>query len=155
MHFSSKRGMTLTEIIVVIAVMSILLAMTVTAFDKLGAMRALDTDTQAIVLELQKARSLTLASKNEKQYGLHFASSSVTLFEGSTYIAGSASSTITYLNPFVSITSLSLTAGASDIVFDRLTGKTSQSGTIVVTLAGKLSATKTIAVYGTGVAEIQ
>jgi len=146
---------TLAEIVVVIAVIFILLGMTVAAFDKLGAIRALDTDSQTVVLELEKAHSLTLASKNEKQYGLHFASSSVTLFEGASYIAGSGSSTVTYLNPSVIITGLSLAGSSTEIVFDRLTGKTSQPGTITATLSGKVSSTKTIRVYATGVAEIQ
>ena len=161
MHFPPKNGLraqtgvTLTEIIVVIAIMVILLALTIETFNSLGATRALDTNTQGIVLELAKARSLTLASKNEKQYGVHIASTSVTLFEGTTYSVGSASSTITYFNPSVSISALSLTGGGSDIVFDRLTGKTAEPGTITVSISGKLSGTKTIAVYGTGVAEIQ
>lgn len=155
MYFSHKKGYTLMEIVVVITIMMILLVLTIESFNKLGAIRALDTDTQGIVLELAKARSQTLASKDEMQYGIHFASSSVTRFQGPTYIAGSSSSTITYFNPSVMISAISLTGGATDLVFDRLTGKTSNSGTITVTLSGKLSSTKTITVYSTGIAEIQ
>ena len=79
MHRSYKKGITLLEIMVVIAIMLGLLLMTIETFSKLGATRALDTDTQAIILELEKARSLTLASKNEMQYGVHLDTTSITL----------------------------------------------------------------------------
>jgi len=151
----SQRGVTLMEIIIVIAIMMILLALTIQSFSKLGAIRALDTNAQVILLELEKARSLTLASKNESQFGVHFATTSVTLFEGSTYDASSASTTVTYFNPAVTITYIALTGSSTSVVFERLTGKTAQAGTITVTLSGQLSGTKTLRIYATGVAEIQ
>ncbi len=143
------------EIVVVIAIMVLLAVLTIESFSKIGAVRSLDTNTQQIALELEKARSLTLASQNDAQYGVHLASTSVTLFEGATYNAGSASTTVTYLNPSVTISSLSLTGGNTDIVFSRLTGKTAVSGTITVSISGKLSSSKTLVVYPTGVVEIQ
>ncbi len=155
MQISPKKGVTLVEILVVIAIMVALMLLTLETFNKRGATRALDTDTQAIILELNKARSLTLASKDEMQYGVHLSSTSVTLFGGPTYIEGVATSSTTYFNRNVSISNIYLAGGGSDIVFDRLTGKTPHSGTIIVSITGKLDATKNIEVYPTGIAAIQ
>src|SRR5262245_7888733 len=130
MHFNPRRGITLTEILLVTAIMLVLLVLTIETFNRLGATRALDTNTQAIVLELEKARSLTLASKNEAQFGVHIASTSVTLFQGSSYSAGASSNVEVFFNPAVSISGAALAGGGSDVVFQRLTGKTANSGTI-------------------------
>ncbi len=146
--------MTLMEILIAIAIIMVLSALTYGTFNTIGATKAIDTNTQQALLELQKARSLALASKNETQFGVHFATSTITLFEGPSY-ASSATTTPTSLNSAVTITSIALTGGGSDVIFDRLTGKTSQSGTVTLTVTGKLTQSKTVKIYATGISEVQ
>jgi len=155
MGTSSDRGVSLVETIVVIAVVSVLFAMAFGAFNTLNSGKALETDALRVALELQEARSLTVSSKDAQQYGVHFASSSVTRFEGASFVAGSPANVTTALNQAVIVSSTTLSGGSVDVVFKRLSGETAQSGTVVLSLAASSTILKTIMIYKTGVAEVQ
>jgi len=151
----ADSGVTIIELLVVIAILSFLFTITTGSFRSANSSEALDTDTQRISSELKEARSLTLSSKNADTFGVHLASSSITLFEGAAFVAGGAENATMPLNPLVRISSIALSGGGSDVVFQRLSGKTSQSGTVTVSLIADPSRTKTITVYATGISETQ
>ena len=151
---SLSRGFTLVEILIVIAIIATLSGLSFSAFHNLNASRALEREAGRVVAELQKARSLTISSKNNAQFGVHVQSSQVTLFQGTTFIAGSSTNSVTSINPLVTISSISLQGGVSDVIFQRITGKTSGSGTLVVSRIGT-SAIKTITIYATGLIDVQ
>ena len=155
MKHSIDRGVSIVEILVVIAILSILSVMTFETFWKLNSTKAIETDASRVLLELQEARSLTVSSKNADQYGIHFASSSFTLFEGASFVAGSSTNVTNNLNPAVLISSTSFAGGGADVIFQRLTGETSQNGTVMLSLSASSSVSKTITVYKTGVVEMQ
>ena len=151
----ARHGVTLIELLVVIGILLLLYSIMVSALRTTNASAALDTETLKVSMELKESRSLTLSSKNANQFGVHLASSSVTIFEGALFVAGSATNTVMLLNPQTQISSIALSGGGSDVVFERLTGKTSTGGTIRISLTADPSKTKTITVYPTGVTEIQ
>lgn len=151
----SSRGITLLEILIALAITMILTAITLTAMRSIAISKALDGETAKIVAEIRRARSLTLASKYAQQYGIRIESSRITLFEGSTYSASSATNTPTSLNPSVRISSWSLAGGGSDIIFSRLTGEAAAYGTLTLSRSASSTDTRTIRVYQTGTVELQ
>jgi prepilin-type N-terminal cleavage/methylation domain-containing protein len=155
MQHSRQRGLSVVELLVVIGILSLLSVLTFETFNKLNSTKAIETDALRILLELQEARSLTVSSKNADQYGVHFASSSITLFEGASFVSGSSTNITSKLNRAVIISSTTLSGGGLDVIFQRLTGETSQSGTVTLSLVASSSVSKTITIYKTGLAEIQ
>ena len=101
---------------------------------------------------MREARGQTLSSENSSQYGVHFTSSKITLFTGSSYIVGTSTNQDFNLTSTDTILTITLTGGGNDIVFNRLTGETTQNGTVVVssTLA---TTTRTVTIYKTGVVD--
>ncbi len=93
---------------------------------------------------------MTLASKNANQFGVHLESSQVTLFEGNTFVPGNSSNVVNLLNKRVNINSINLAGGGVDVIFQRLTGETVQSGTVTMALVASTTRTKTVTIYGTG-----
>ena len=147
------RGVTLIEVVLVVAIMAVLAALSFSALRMLNATRALEGEAARVAAELQKARSLTISSKNNAQFGVHIQSSQVTLFQGTTFVVGSSTNSVLGINPLITISAISLAGGGSDVIFQRLTGKTAYGGTLTLSRRGS-SAIKTITIYATGLVEV-
>lgn len=148
------KGLTLIEIVVVIAVIIILFFIIFSAFTGFNRNYALDTAAGIVAEVLSEARSLTLASKGDTNYGVHFESSQVVLFTGDTYSAMDPSNREEVLSSLVTISDISLSGGGSDVVFLRLTGNADKSGTVTVSLASDPSMARIITIPKTGIVEI-
>ncbi len=151
----ARAGVSLIEILMVIAIFLVLFVLTTRSFSTTNASKALDTEAQHIVAELNRARSLTLSSKNSQQYGIHFATTSITLFQSATYEVGSSTNDTVFLRTLIQVASTSFAGGGSNVVFERLTGKTTQNGTVTLSLRSDASRTKTVTIYATGLVETQ
>lgn len=149
-----KKGFTLIEILIVIAIIGILTTISVSVFSTYRSVQSIDRDTDTVVEILRQARSETLSSENATTYGVHFASSTITLFAGSSY-SGSNSTNQNF--PLVSadtVLTVSLTGGGYDVVFNRLSGETNENGTIVLS-SKTINRTHTITMYKTGLIDFQ
>lgn len=151
---SFKKGITLLELVVVIAIVVLLTSVIVTSFSKFRNDKILDTGVENILSVLAKARGNTLSSKNAYQYGVHFEASRTILFRGTTYSSSDINNEIISLDDSLEISSISLTGGGVDVVFDRLTGKTSMDGSVILRLKSDTTKTKTITINGTGTASV-
>lgn len=138
------------EFLIVTVVLAILFTLTISAYSNYKRHQAAKEDSQTVTAVLRQARSQSLISKNATNYGVHLATTSVTLFTGTAYSPSDPANQVTNLSYGVSLSS-DLPAGA-DIVFARITGQTNQSGTVTIYLATDVS-TSTIKVYKTGVIE--
>jgi prepilin-type N-terminal cleavage/methylation domain-containing protein len=147
-----KNGFTLIELVIVLAIIAILSAIVVTGFSSFRNAQAFDRDVEMIVSFLNEARTQTLSSKNASAYGVHFASTAATLFTAPTYTSGAEGNKEYVFLGHDTMLTLSLTGGANEIVFERLTGETDQNGTIVVSSAAS-GRTKTITIHETGLVE--
>ena len=148
-------GYSVVELLIVVGIIFLLAAASFVAFYSLNQRKSLDTSAEELRAELDNARALTLDSKNADQWGIHVASTSVTLFEGSSYNAAASSNVVSSLASSVQVSGISLQGGGSDIVFDRLTGATSKYGSVVLSLVSSSTISRTIKVYATGIADIQ
>ena len=154
MKSSFQKGFTLLELSIVLAILTVLLVIVLSTFISFRKNQALQNDTDTIVEVLSQARSQTLLSQNSSQYGVHLTSSKATLFVGTVYDSSSSSNKDFNLTPTDTIVTISLTGGGVDVIFDKLSGQTSQSGTIVIS-SPSTSRIKTVTIYKTGIVETQ
>ncbi|MBX4210884.1 type II secretion system GspH family protein [Candidatus Parcubacteria bacterium] len=161
-NLTKKSGFTLLEMMIVIIIMGFMIGLTMAAFQSSNKAKALEKQASSVLSIITQARSETLASRNDAQYGVHFdgINQTVTLYQGSTYDVNAATNKTESLNNYVQIASTNLVCvsgytcpSSVDIVFDRLTGKANSSGTITLSLKADATQTKVITIRSTGIAE--
>lgn len=145
------RGVTVTEILVVVAVMGLIFSVTLPQFSKVRENQVLKSAAGDIISSINKARSQTLASVNSSSYGVHFETDKIVIFPGTDFYEGEAGNEVINMISPASITSIDLSGGEADIYFNRITGTPSSSGTIVISAP---SYSKTITISATGVASV-
>jgi prepilin-type N-terminal cleavage/methylation domain-containing protein len=144
-----QSGFTFVEILVVLAVLLIIGTMSIAGFRAMYQDSGERIVAQEIADALREARNNTIGAKNDTVYGVRVATSSVTRFIGSTYSMGNASNTVYTYDAGVTATG---TLVNTSIVFTRLTGAPSATGTIFVRNADGTSTT-TITIESTGLVE--
>lgn len=154
MNDSQQKGFTLIEILVVITILVTLSAISVTVFSKFSTSRVLVGSVQTVLSILDEARTLTLASKDGYQYGVHFETAKVVLFKGTIYSSSDPDNDVMVLHTAVEISNITLTGSGSDVVFSRLTGTTGQNGTVRLSLVSDSTSSSTINIQTTGIAEV-
>ncbi|OHA01742.1 MAG: hypothetical protein A3C11_00080 [Candidatus Sungbacteria bacterium RIFCSPHIGHO2_02_FULL_49_12] len=125
------HGFTLIEILTTLAALAIIVSIVYGAFSSFRTFTAVDEAASEILSTLRLAQSKTLASVSNAQYGVRILSDRLTVFRGATYSDVSAIETV-FLRPIITVADVTLAGGGTDIVFDRLTGRTSMTGTIRV-----------------------
>lgn len=146
-----SSGFTLIELIMVLTIMAVLAAIVFSSFIKWRDSNSLSKDTETIISVLRQARNQTLSSKNSSVYGVRFATTTVTLFAGTNYSVSTTTNKVFNLGKG-NILTITLAGNGKDVVFQRLTGETSQNGTVVIS-SPRLTTIKTITIYKTGVTE--
>ena len=146
-----KKGFTLVEITIVIAIIVIISAISVKVYFNMKEKQAILKDSESIVSIIEKTRNMSLNRKNDSAYGVKFASSSVTVFAGSTYISGNNISKYD-LESDVKISTISLSSHGTEVGFAKTTGVPNATGTVVLSTSVY---TKTITISGTGIIEVK
>jgi Tfp pilus assembly protein FimT len=146
--FQSMRGITLVELLIVLAIVLLLVATIVPSLAAFRKQQALQNTTNAIVGLLQEARSKTLASYETTFFSVYFDTATATLFSGGTYNASDQTNKVISFETPVTLQSTALTGGGATISFDRLKGTTSNHGTITVGISG--GDTRTVSVNASG-----
>lgn len=138
------------EILVVLTLVSLLAVFVINTFSVLNQSQALSKNADMVATTLRQARSLTLASKGGNQYGVHIEATRVVLFQGPTYTVNASSNVSYALNRYVNISSINLVGSGSEVIFDRLTGDTTESGTVTLSLISTPASTRVVSISGTG-----
>lgn len=150
-----RAGFTLVEIVVAIGIMIALASVIVSGFLNFRKASLLNASAEIVASELLGARTKTLSSEGGYQYGVHFQSDRVVLFRGATYSAGDPNNVETVLPSAAEISAITLTGGGADLVFARLTGATSQNGSVTVRVKSDVARTRTVSVTQTGIISVQ
>ncbi len=150
----ASAGFTLIEIIVAIGVMAIIGTTLFIGFSAATESADLKMSTFKVVDALQFARTRTIASLASSQYGVHFEQTQYVLFRGATYNASDPDNIAYTLPVRVEIANIALTGGGSDVVFDRITGKTPHSGTLSVRLIADPLKLKTVEISLAGRSDV-
>ncbi len=115
------------------------------------ASSALRVATQEVYTALIDARNSTLASQDDTVYGVHISTTTVTWFAGGTYNpADPANQTYRFEEEVTATGTLAL--AEANIIFERLTGIPSASGTIILENVTKTSSS-TVTIHGSGLIE--
>jgi len=84
-QYKHKRGVTLIELLIALAILAIISAIVVSPFNSFRLTGALQGDVENVLSFINKARLNTLSSQNDSEYGVHFESGRVVLFKGPTF----------------------------------------------------------------------
>lgn len=145
--FFYKRGISIIEILVVIAVLGIVFSIVIPQFSKSREMQVLKSGVADTLSSIDKARGKTLSSLDSSSYGVHFQSDKVLIFKGTVFSAMDANNeTINIATP-ATISDVALVGGGSDIYFNRLSGAPSTTGTVTISTT---SYSKIITISATG-----
>lgn len=131
-HLNNTRGFSLIELILVIALLSIILGITTVTLFRPVAKANLNTVSTNIFSLLREAQNQaintdTSGDPQSNEYGIHFETDSYTLFKGSTYISSDSSNFVVKTKSNISISpSLPCPAPPGDcnnVVFEKISGE--------------------------------
>ena len=154
-----QKGFTLVELLIVIGILIILTAVAVPSLRYFQKGSDLNNSAEEIINILRLAQNKTLVSERASQYGVYFDNLSIPhqyiLFKGPSFdLRDDSFDEIHELSKSVEIYEINLLDEALDetneIVFERLTGETSQSGNVSLILTTNLGKTKTIYIESSG-----
>ncbi len=144
-----KDGFTLLELIIVVAILSFISLFVFSAFTDYKDTQVAEATVVEINSLIKETRQKTISAETSSQFGLHFATSSLVVFEGATYSAGNSSNrTYNFYNTNIDAE----LSGGDDIIFSRLTGEASATGTIAIGHT-RLNSTTTLVMQSTGLIE--
>ena len=147
------NGFTALEVLIVIAILGVLLATIVPSFLSFRQKSILNTETMELITTISRARLLSISSKNDQQFGVHFESGKVVLFQGITYTTGASTNEEHIFDPALTLSSIAVNGGGSEVVFQKVTGATTQNATTTLLVTGTTAST-TVVVRQSGVTTI-
>jgi len=141
------------EVLIVIALTMILTAISIAGLREFSHNSGHKSAAYVVLGALEEAQARTLASDNDVAYGVHFETTMVVIFEGTSYIAGDSDNDERTLPVRTSITNISL-GGGSEVFFERLSGNASPTGTVTVAVTDDTTINKIVTIYASGLSEI-
>lgn len=145
-----KKGLTIIEVAVILAIVGILISIALPQFSKLRENQLLKSATNDVLSALSKVRSKTLASVNSSEYGVHFQADQVIIFKGKVFVLGAPDNEIILIQNPVRISNVTLggvSGPSGDMYFNRLYNVPSAAGTITISSS---SVSKIITISATG-----
>ena len=150
----TKNGFSLIELLVALAILVVLSTISVAFFISLQKGGQLNNVSEEVVNVLKIAQSKTLSSQEDSQYGVYFNTTTsphqYVLFKGGNYSSRDISFDQVHSIPDITEFYQIDTGGDNEIVFDRLTGATENSGHISLKLKNDDSQTKIIYIANSG-----
>jgi len=126
---SKEKGFTLVELMIVLAILVFLIAVSLPLAINFYQTRQLDIHTQGIVQALRRAQMKAMSVEADSSFGVYITSDQYILFKGDTYAARD----VGYDETFDLPENLSV-SGLSGVVFSRLKGAPSSTGTTILTI---------------------
>lgn len=123
-------GYSFLELLIVISIIGIITVMSIEAYQKMNVSYLLSSDAQHLIESAHTARTKTLAREDQKKYGLKVSTSSMTLFEGTSYDIDNSSNVLIPFSPSVNLSAS--TTNGTVFIFDPLTGMVNSEGTLTL-----------------------
>lgn len=149
------KGFTLIEMIIVVSITAILASMAFVSFGRIINYNSIESQAQSVRSHIERARIFTLASKNNSSLGVIFSTSTVRVFQGTTFVSASSSDQVYEVDNNQSIINISFSGGGNTIFFNKITGEPNKTGTVTVTSKSNTDDRRTVVIYQTGVVDIQ
>ncbi len=147
----STTGLTLVEIIVVVAIGALLMAISTYSFSALRNNSSLQKNVVQVRAVFEEARALSISEKSDSTYGLQIQSDRVIMFKGLAYNSADSQNKILLLDTNALIDSISLNGGGSAVVLNRITGATNNYGTFRIRMTNGTNSSSTITIASTGI----
>jgi type II secretory pathway pseudopilin PulG len=147
-----KSGITALELLITTSIVALLLVTVLPQFKKMQENSLLNNSTENVISALNKARSQSLASLGGLKYGVRFAANSIIIFKcENTSLCPSNTTTTTETINILTPAKIYPIPSPSEFYFERLSGKPSAAGSVVVIIEGSIpSNSKTITISSTG-----
>ncbi len=156
MKYSLKKsGFTLIEMLLVITITTILGTMAFASFGRLVNYTSIEGQAESIRSHIERARIFTLASKNNSAFGVLFSTTSVRVFQGTSFVSASSSDQVYVIDSNESIININFANNSNTIYFNKITGEPSATGTITVTSTKNSLDQQKVVIYQTGIVDIQ
>ena len=123
-----EKGFTLLEVLLSVIILSVMAGLSLPVMASFNGRNDLDVTTQSIAMQLRRAGTYSRGANSDSQWGVHAQSGSVTLFRGAAY-----ASRDTGYDETTPIPSSFTVSGTSDVVFSKVDGSPSSSGSITLT----------------------
>jgi type II secretory pathway pseudopilin PulG len=155
-YLKANKGISIIEIMVVISIIVLIIAIVIPGFTDFRNQQAIAVTTEDVASLLNEARNNTISSINSNTYGVHFESTRAVLFTGSSFSESSNNKQIDFSHAINIPTTggINLNGGGSNVVFQRITGDTANSGTIVIRLQNDTTKQKIININSIGVISV-
>lgn len=128
MSSKTNSGFTIIEVLIVIAVITILSAAALPVSYNFLNKNDLNLTAQKIVQTMRRAQFLSQANDSDSAWGVHVQAGEVTVFKGESYAARDSGRDEIYTFPVNETIS-----GSTDFVFSKLNGYPTLAGTITIT----------------------
>lgn len=151
-NLQPSLGFSAIEFLIALSVLAILTMIIFVSMSSFRNSKALQMVSEDILSLVDEARGDTLSAKDGYTYGVHFESAKIVLFRGTVYSSSDVSNKTADVDGAVDVYNISLAGGGQNVLFQRLTGKTGQNGTVTIRLKSDNSKTKTIVIETSGVA---
>ena len=140
---SHEAGFTLIELLLVISILTLLSAMSAPFYSRFINQNAVENATQQFLGDFRKAQIYAMTGKQNGNWGVHYASNTITLYQGVSFGTNPA------LNETFSVPGGTAISGFTDINFAKVTGipasgNPSTTPVIVISAPGNNSSTITI-----------
>jgi len=149
-----NKGFTLIETIAIVSILIILISIAIPVINNIGEQSSLENTVIEVVNDLKLAKTKTIGSEGNSAWGVYFSTTTphkYIVFKGVDYDARDVSfDEIHALPKNIAFSSLNLEGGIDEIVFDKITGKTSAFGTIVLDFGSGSSDPKTVYIENSG-----
>lgn len=148
-----NKGISLIEILIVVSIIATISAIVVINLSKFRNQQVLQNTTEDVVSLLNEARNSTISSKNSNTYGVHFQSDKTTLFSGASFTSDPSNKQINLdSSVIIPVTGgINLNSGGNDVIFTRISGDTTNNGTITIQLVNDITQQKVITISKIGV----
>ncbi|HEU0080555.1 MAG TPA: prepilin-type N-terminal cleavage/methylation domain-containing protein [Candidatus Paceibacterota bacterium] len=143
-----KKGYSLAELMVAVAIVALMATISVASLSSYLKRESLASNAAALANAIREARSRTLASIKGQQYGVQVDSDRFTLF------SGPALSSTTADAPYLFASGVRASTAVPVVLFSRVTGNSSASGTIDLYIVGDPAKKRTVSVQGTGLVNL-
>lgn len=129
----NMRGFTMVELVIVIAITMIITLVALSTQGSFLVNTNLENNTTQIVETLRSAETRAESGFHDDSWGVFFSGDAFVLFKGTDYATRDTSFDIeTTLPSSISISGINLNGGGNSVVFNKLTGETSQYGSLIV-----------------------
>lgn len=139
----NQRGFTLLELLLSVAILTLITGLSLPVYESFVRRNDLDLTTQSVAAAVRRAETYARGVNGDTTWGIRVQSNEVVLFKGASYAARD-----TAFDEKVSLPGTVTPSGLSELVFAKLTGAPSATGTI--TLASTTNDTRTITVNAKG-----